>query len=182
MMRVRSLGNSRFPGMQLPAGQVVVEAPFWVAPLLWMPVFMYASLLKHTYRKSCPRSMAPDRDWKPMSYVAPSPPKAMNLTSWSSLPWRFSELYAASTPLMVAGAFSKAVCIHGTFQEVNGYMLVETSKHPVALATTTGLSVAMSTWRAMIGSAQPAQRRCPSTSRSSVWLSCFRFKASPPGS
>ena len=40
--------------------------------------------------------------------------------------------------------------------------MVETSKQPVALDTTTGFSVAISICLAMIGSAQPAQRRWPS--------------------
>ena len=51
MILVRSLGNSFLPGTQEPAGQVVVYAPLPVAPDLWMPVFMYASLFRQTYRK-----------------------------------------------------------------------------------------------------------------------------------
>ena len=41
-------------------GSVVVEAPKGVAPERWIPVFIYASLSKQTYSRSCPRSIAPD--------------------------------------------------------------------------------------------------------------------------
>jgi len=44
-----------------------------------------------------------------MSYVPPSPPKAMNLTFSSIRPFFLSARKAVSTPLMVAAAFSKAV-------------------------------------------------------------------------
>ncbi len=45
-----------------------------------------------------------------MSYVPPSPPKAINLTFSSGiLPCFTSERYAVSTPLMVEAEFSKAL-------------------------------------------------------------------------
>ena len=47
---------------------------------------------------SWPRSIAPERDWNPMSYVPPSPPKAMNFHVSSILPRFFMALYAVSTP------------------------------------------------------------------------------------
>ena len=45
MTSVRSLGYCFFPGMTVPAGDVVVAAPMGVAEERWIPVFMYASLL-----------------------------------------------------------------------------------------------------------------------------------------
>ena len=62
--------------------------------------------------------MAPDRLWKPMSYVPPSPPKAMNLYVSSSLPRFFMARYAVSTPDRVAAAFSKALWMKLSFHAV----------------------------------------------------------------
>ncbi|KAF5036195.1 hypothetical protein DSECCO2_577620 [anaerobic digester metagenome] len=62
--------------------------------------------------------MAPERDWKPMSYVPPSPPKAMNFHVSSILPRFFMALYAVSTPLMVAPAFSNALWMKLSFHAV----------------------------------------------------------------
>ena len=58
-----------------------------------------------------------------MSYVPPSPPNAINLTSFSLdiFPCFLSELYAASTPEHVAAAFSNALCTNEqSFHEVYG--------------------------------------------------------------
>ena len=61
-------------------------------------------------------------------------------------------------------------------------MEVDTSKQPVAFDTTTGFSVAISTCLAMIGSAQPAQRRWPSVNLVSCLDSSFKdaLKSAPP--
>ena len=87
---------------------------------------------------SCLLSIAPDKDCKPISYVPPSPPNAMNFVCLSSgnFPCFFIDLYAASAPDNVAPAHSNAVCINESVQAVYGYINVDTSIHPVATATT----------------------------------------------
>src|SRR3972149_2817945 len=95
-----------------------------------------------------------------MSWVPPSPPKATNFMSLSppgSLPCLLSDLYAASAPLMVAAAFSKAECIQGILHAVYGYIVVPPSRHPVAVVATTGPLAARSTSLTMGGRPQPAQ-------------------------
>ncbi len=67
-----------------------------------------------------PRSMAPESDCIPISYVPPSPPNAMNLYSASSLPFFFSARYAVSTPEIVAATFSKALCMNELLHAVYG--------------------------------------------------------------
>ncbi len=100
-----------------------------------------------------------------------------------TLPFRLSAMYADSTPDMVAAVVAKAVWIHGTSQADCGKPEVETSKQPVALATTTGLSVASRTCLATMGSAQPAHSRWPSVSLTGLSdISFIEIKASPPGS
>ena len=63
----------------------------------------------------------------------------MNLVVCSSpiLPFSLSTLYAASTPESVAAEDANAVCIYESVHDVYGYMVLDTSKHPVAVETTT---------------------------------------------
>ena len=61
----------------------------------------------------CPRSIDPESDWSPISAVPPSPANTTTLTSVFPC-----ALRALSTPDATAPAFSKATCIHGTFQAV----------------------------------------------------------------
>lgn len=63
----------------------------------------------------------------------------MNLVVCSSpiLPFSLSILYAASTPESVAAEDANAVCIYESVHDVYGYMVLDTSKHPVAVETTT---------------------------------------------
>jgi hypothetical protein len=66
--------------------------------------------------------MAPESDWMPMSYVPPSPPKAMNFTFLSAgiSPVRFLALNMASAPLHVTAEFSNALWMKGFFHAVYG--------------------------------------------------------------
>src|SRR5512147_331330 len=98
----------------------------------------------------------------------------MNFMLFLSLPCLRSDRYMVSIPEAVAAAFSNALCIHGTFQAVYGNRQVETSRHPVAFAITTGSSMAMRTWRTMVGAPQPEHMRCPPVSRSGLWVRDFR--------
>ncbi len=43
---------------------------------------------------------------------------------------------AAATPVATAGALPNRECIHGICQEVSGYGVENTSRHPVALTAT----------------------------------------------
>ncbi len=97
----------------------------------------------------------------------------MNLTSLSILPFFFQTLYMASTPDIVAAAFSKALCIQGIFHAVNSEMQVETSRHPVAFEAITGYSDAMSTIFTTVGAPQPEHILCPCVRRSSFFESSF---------
>jgi len=85
-----------------------------------------------------------------------------------------------TTPEIAAAAFSKAMWTHGTFHALNGKIVVETSRQPVALATRTGFSVDIRTCRTAIGSPQPGQRRWPPVRRTSRCDNCFRFAISYP--
>jgi hypothetical protein len=64
---------------------------------------------------SAPEATIRDRLWKPMSYIAPSPPKAHSLRSgWPAASQR------ARTPIATAGAFSKSEFVHGTRYGLKG--------------------------------------------------------------
>ncbi len=70
---------------------------------------------------SWPRSIAPERAWKPMSIVPPSPPIATDLMRRSAIfPLRRSAVRPASTPDPTAAELGKATWIQGRFQAVVG--------------------------------------------------------------
>src|SRR5690242_17641543 len=98
-----------------------------------------------------------------MSYVPPSPAKQTTATSSSDgSAWRRrSARCAASTPLATAAAFSNATCSHGTFHAVVGYLVVATSRQPVALTTTVGRSIVLKTTRTTSGTPHPWQSAWP---------------------
>src|SRR5512147_1027808 len=100
----------------------------------------------------------------------------MNFISFLSLPCLRSDRYIVSIPEAVAAAFSKALCIHGTLQAVYGNRQVETSRQPVAFAITTGSSMAIRTWRTMVGAPHPEHMRCPPVRCSGLCVSDFRVK------
>ena len=90
------------------------------------------------YNTSSLRSNMPERQPKPMSVVPPSPPCAITRTS--SLPLTF---IAAAIPVPIAAALPKSECIHGIVQDVSGYGVVNTSRHPVAFAAISLLLVSL---------------------------------------
>src|SRR5574342_976470 len=98
----------------------------------------------------------------------------MNFISFLSLPCLRSDRYIVSIPEAVAAAFSNALCIHGTCQAVYGNRQVETSRQPVAFAITTGSSIAISTWRTMVGAPQPEHIRCPPVRSVGLFESDFK--------
>src|SRR5512143_1510429 len=98
----------------------------------------------------------------------------MNLMSFLILPFLRSARYIVSMPDAVAAAFSKALCIQGTCHAVYGNRQVETSRHPVALAITTGSSIASSTCRTTVGAPLPEHTRCPPERLSFLWDRDFR--------
>ena len=81
------------------------------------------------YRTSSFLSNIPERHPKPMSVVPPSPPCAT--TRVSARPFTRS---AAAMPVATAAVLPKSECTHGICQEVSGYGVENTSRHPVALA------------------------------------------------
>ena len=78
------------------------------------------------------RSNIPERQPKPMSTVPPSPP--WPTTRVSVLPLALS---AAAIPVATAGALPNSEWTHGIRHELSGYGVVNTSRHPVALAAMT---------------------------------------------
>src|SRR5512139_2661714 len=99
----------------------------------------------------------------------------MNLMSSEILPCFFRDRYMASTPEIVAAAFSKALWIQGIFQAVYSDMHVETSRHPVALDAMRGYSEANSTILTTVGAPQPAHIRCPPVISTSFLESSFKI-------
>ena len=65
--------------------------------------------------------------------------KVINLVVWFSLisPFFLLILYADSTPESVAAEDANAVCIYESVHDVYGYIVLDTSKHPVAVDITT---------------------------------------------
>ena len=87
---------------------------------------------------------------------------------------RLWALHVASMPLALAAAFSKALWRNGTFQLVNGKMVVATSRHPVALVTNVGLSeAAFIIILATMGCAHPGQSLWPLVRVSSICAASF---------
>src|SRR5437764_15014552 len=68
-----------------------------------------------------------DNAWKPMSYIAPSPPT----THSGFLPQPFWS-HRIRTPMAYVGAFSNSELVHGTMYGLYGYVEVYTVLHPVA--------------------------------------------------
>jgi hypothetical protein len=67
------------------------------------------------YSTSSLRSNMPDRHWKPMSVVPPSPPCAITRTC----DFFFTRM-AAATPVATAAALPNSECSHGNCHEVSG--------------------------------------------------------------
>src|SRR6516164_931615 len=103
-----------------------------------------------------------DNDWKPMSYMAPSPP--MHQIGLSCQP---SWSQRRRTPMASAGAFSNSELVQGTRYGLYGYVDVYTVLQPVA-ATMPHWSpyfepVAEQSMRRAVPSPQPAQEPAPPT-------------------
>ena len=58
---------------------------------------------------SAPEATIRESDWKPMSYIAPSPPKTHSLRSGCPPASQRERM-----PMATAGAFSKSEFVHGT--------------------------------------------------------------------
>ncbi len=112
---------------------------------------------------SAPEATMRDSDWKPMSYIAPSPPKTHSRRSaWPSWSQR-SRMPSAS-----AGAFSNSEFVHGTRYGLNGYVLPKTVLQPVSatIPIESGpwtCRVAATSMRMADASPQPAQEPAPPT-------------------
>src|SRR6478752_9629652 len=112
---------------------------------------------------SAPDATIRDSDWKPMSYIAPSPPRTHSRRSgWPAASHR------ARIPAATAGAFSNSEFVHGTRYGLNGYVLPNTVLQPVD--ATMPIDVGPWTWRVAatiiriaVASPQPAQEPAPPT-------------------
>src|SRR5262245_45882663 len=101
-----------------------------------------------------------DSAWKPMSYIAPSPP--MTHRGFFCQPIWSQRI---RTPIAYVGAFSNSELVHGTRYGLYGYVEVYTVLHPVA-ATRPHWSpyfapVAAHSMRSAVPSPQPAQLPAP---------------------
>ena len=75
----------------------------------WPPVLEYTWVSSTSTLMSIPAASIRESDWKPMSYIAPSPPTTQRRFSCQP---RWSHL--ARTPMATAGAFSKREFVQGT--------------------------------------------------------------------
>lgn len=141
---------------RLPPGVVMVQAFWGVEELDWMPVFIYASLSRQTYMKLSFRSAAPERDWRPMSKVPPSPAKARVVMS--SRPCSFR---ACAMPDAVGAAISKAEWKHGTEKVLFGYVALITPTHDGRMTTMVFSPRTLSTSRMVVASPHPGQAMWP---------------------
>ena len=112
---------------------------------------------------SAPDATIRDSAWKPMSYIAPSPPRTHSRRSaWPA--WS----HRARMPRATAGAFSNSEFVHGTRYGLNGYVLPKTVLQPVA--ATMPIDSGPWTWRVAatsiriaVASPQPAHEPAPPT-------------------
>src|SRR5450756_46862 len=89
---------------------------------------------------SAPDATMRESDWKPMSYMAASPPKTHSRRSaWPA--W----FQRSRIPRATAGAFSNREFVHGTRYGLNGYVLAKTVLQPVA--ATMPIDSGPLTWR-----------------------------------
>src|SRR6185503_2086165 len=112
---------------------------------------------------SAPEATIRESDWKPMSYIAPSPPSTHRRRSgWPAASQR------DRMPSATAGAFSNSEFVHGTRYGLNGYVLPKTVLQPVA--ATMPIDSGPWAWRVAatsiliaVASPQPAHDPAPPT-------------------
>jgi hypothetical protein len=104
-----SLRFSFLPGMAVPWTVNLVSCPLKEPVELWPPVFEYTCVSSTITLISMPEASMRERDWNPMSSMAPSPPMIQRRLfcqpNWSQ---------RARTPMASAGAFSNSELVQET--------------------------------------------------------------------
>src|SRR6266542_5087845 len=124
-MRPSSLRRSGRPCSDFPYAESFVTCPPKDAVEAWPPVFEYTCVSRTSTLMSAPDATMRDSDWKPMSYIAPSPPITQMRRS-PFPPWS----QRARMPSASAGPFSKSEFVHGTRYGLYGYVLPKTEVQP----------------------------------------------------
>src|SRR6185503_535452 len=126
-MLASSLRFSFLPGMIFPWKLILASWPLKELVDVWPPVFEYTCVSSTMTLMSMPAASIRDRDWNPMSFMAPSPPMIQR---------RFfcqpSVSHFARTPIATAGAFSNRELVQETRYGLYGYVDVYTVLQPVA--------------------------------------------------
>src|SRR6476646_7633463 len=104
-----SLRRSCLPPNTLPWTDILVFCPVKLAVEAWPPVFEYTWVSRTNTLMFIPLANRRERAWKPMSYMAPTPPTTQR---WRSFQPIWSQ--RIRTPIAYVGAFSKSELVHGT--------------------------------------------------------------------
>src|SRR5581483_8559910 len=146
--------------MALPWTLIFVFWPVKLAVEACPPVFEYTWVSSTNTLMFMPLAKSRESAWKPMSYMAPSPP-----TTHSGLPCQPIWSHRIRTPIAYVGAFSKSELVHGTMYGLYGYVEVYTVLHPVAATMPHSspylLPVAAQSMRSAVPSPQPAHDPAP---------------------
>src|SRR5579862_1307871 len=126
-MLASSFRLSFFPGMALPWKLILASCPLKELVDVCPPVLEYTCVSSTSTLISAPAAIMRESDWKPISFIAPSPPtihrRFSRHPSWS---------HRARTPIASAGAFSNSELVHETAYGLYGYVEVYTVLQPVA--------------------------------------------------
>src|SRR5918994_4139631 len=122
-----SLRRSCLPPKTLPWTLIFVLCPVKLGVDACPPVFEYTCVSSTNTFRFIPLANIRESAWKPMSYMAPSPPM-----THSGLPFQPIWSQRIRTPMAYVGAFSKSEFVQGTRYGLYGYVDVYTVLHPVA--------------------------------------------------
>src|SRR5262245_1920389 len=122
-----SLRFSFLPVMAEPWKLILASWPLNELVDAWPPVLEYTCVSSTSTLMSAPAAIIRDSDWKPISFIAPSPPMIH-----SRLSFHPSWSQRARTPIASAGAFSNSELVHETRYGLYGYVDVYTVLQPVA--------------------------------------------------
>src|SRR5437762_6414007 len=126
-MLASSFRFSFLPGMALPWKLILASWPLNELVDVWPPVFEYTCVSRTMTLMSQPAASIRESDWKPMSFMAPSPPMIHR-----RLFCQPCTSHLARTPIATAGAFSNRELVHAIWYGLYGYVEVYTVLQPVA--------------------------------------------------
>src|SRR3954454_17537015 len=104
-----SFRRSCLPNTALPWTDIFVFCPVKLDVDACPPVFEYTCVSSTNTLIFMPLANRRDRAWKPMSYIAPSPPMHHSGLSFQPI-WS----HRMRTPMAYVGAFSNSEFVHGT--------------------------------------------------------------------